>query len=774
MLFLPKFFNNLLYSNSRRARIINLDHKSIHMPPSRTLSIALLVLIFSSAVTVAFNAQAASAQSLSVAISSPSSGAVFNRGESVTVTVSVSSAGSPVSGATVTATNPTGGQIALSQTATPGTYSGQYAVQASDPVGAWTINVQAISGADVASAHTNVSISGLLVVSVVSPAAGSMYNVGESATVKATVTYQDNSPLPPAAVVSFANPSGVAVPMNVDPTDSSGKTWTGMYTVLASDVPADGVAWTVTVSATSAGNTGSSVSSVSLFKTLAVGVSTFGSSAFTTPQTNFQLGQTVYVKGAVSLHDGSPVSSGTVSFTITGTTIFSTSMPMTFVLSMNSWTGSYALQPSDQQGTQTVTVSASDSNGNGGSGSQQITVGATGLSVSITSPSAGSVFNRGQDVTISASVTAAGTPATGATVTATNPSGGAIALANMGSGTYSAHYTIFSTDPTGTWLIAAQANQDGLSGSSQLAVTISSQLKVAASTWSSSSFTVPQNSFSTGQTVFVKAQVSLQGGAVVSAGTVTFVITGTGTAGSPVTMTFNTTLNAWIGSYTIVQSDHAGTQTVTAAASDGKGNSGSGTQSIGINAPPTSQQPLEAVITFNPATQDLQVNAVCNPGCVGPTTVSMTSAVHGHGQGKGDDKPDKGGKNTRTYVLTDSAGHSVTLTIRVNGHGHELKARVLSIHYGSSAPVATHHDQLSFQYSLAKDGSLKTLEQKATADGTGHIQAHFDAKKDTTKITIDPKSQGVDGNGNVTKSGLWLLELTTSGGALSANYFQSP
>jgi hypothetical protein len=763
---------------------------------SRTLSAALLVLLLSSAV-VAFNGQAASAQSLSVTISSPGSGAVFNRGESVTVTAAVSSAGSPVSGATVTATNPTGGKIALSEATTPGTYSGQYAVQAADPVGPWTISVQAINNGDVASTHTTVSISGSLVVSVASPPAGSMLNVGESATVKATVTYQDGSPLPPAALVSFANPSGGAVPMTVDSADSSGKTWTGTYTILASDVPADGVTWSMTASATSSGNTGSSVRTASLFKTLVVGVSTFGSSDFSTPQTNFQVGQTVYVKAAVGLHDATTVSSGTVSFTISGTTIFSTSMPMTYVLSMNSWTGSYTIQSADQQGAQTVTVTATDASGNAGRGTQQITIGAQGLTVSMTSPPAGSIFNRGQVATISASVAVAGTPATAATVTANSPSGGTISLANLGSGAYSAYYTIFSIDPPGTWLIAAQAIQGGLTGSSQVAVTISSQLRVAASTWSSSSFTVPQSTYSTGQTVFVKAQVSLQGGAVVPAGTVTFTIGGTGIASAPMAMTFSNSLNAWVGSYTLVQSDQAGTQAVTVAASDGNGNSGSGTQSISIAPAINPQQPLEAAITFNPTNQDVQVNAICNPGCVGPTSVTMTNTLqatssgHGNGHSDGHGKGShgdggghgKGALSVRTYVIADSAGHSITLLVGVKNDGHEVKARVLSIQYGGSAPVTSFaklHNRLSFQYSVAKDGSLKTLEESAHAYGTAHVQAHFSADKGATTITTWPQGSHVGDNGDngdngssITKSGLWLLELVTSNGALSVSYFQS-
>jgi hypothetical protein len=860
---------------------------------SRSLSVALLSLLLLSGVTVAL-AQSASAQTLSVAISSPASGAVFNRGEAGTITASVTLAGSPVSGATVTATNPTGGEVSLSPTATPGTYSGQYAVQASDPVGAWTINVQAISGGQAASAHTAVSISGSLVVSVVAPPAGSAFNIGESATVQATVTYQDGSALPSTALVGFANPSGGAVPMAVDSADSSGKTWTGTYTILASDVPADGVTWPITVSATSSGNTGSSVRSASLFKTLVVGVSTFGSSTFTTPQTNFQVGQTVYVKAAVALHDGATVSSGVVFFTITGTTIFSASMPMTYVLSMNSWTGSYTVQSTDQQGAQTVTVSAADSKGNTGGGSQHITIGAQGLSVSITSPSAGATFNRGQGVTISATVAAGGIPQTAATVTANSPSGATITLANLGLGTYSAHYTIFSTDTTGTWLIAAHATQGGLSGSAQEAVTVSSALNVAVSTWSSSSFTAPQTTFNVGQTVYVKALVSLQNGATVPAGTVTFAITGTSIASSPVAMTFSTSLNAWIGSYTILGSDHVGGQTVSVSAADTNGNSGTGTspvtigvqglsvsitspasgssfnrgQTLTISAsvaaagtpatgatvtanspsggtitlanqgsgtyaalytilstdpagtwaitvqasqgglsgssevavtigtvPPTSQA-LEAIITLNPSTHNIEVSAVCNTtaGCVGPTSItnSSTSTHGGHGDGDGVGDADDhdqgqgsgqgngrgsgqghgqggndqgqghrmGGATLFTFVIKDTAGHSLTLNVSVVSAGGLVTARVRGIQYGDAAPVEPAANRISFAF--APGGNL---DERARADGSKYSDL-FNARNDTTMVTT--------GSGTSTESGLWLLELVTSNGSLSVNSVSVP
>ena len=851
----------------------------MHSRPSQSFSIVFLVLLLSSAVTVAFGAQVAFAQTFSITISSPNSGAVFNRGQTVTITASVSSGG-PVSGASVTANSPTGGTITLSETATLGTYSAQYTILATDPVGTWTINVQAIKNGQVASTQTSVSISGSLKVSIVSPAANAKFNIGETVTVKATVTLQDSSPVPASASVGFSKPIAGSVSASVDASDSSGRTWTGRYTILPSDVPADGFTWPITMAAGFAGNTGSSVQNVNLFRTLKVDVSTFSSSAFNVPKDSFVRGETVFVKGVIDLQDGAVVSSGTVTFVISGTNVATTPLVMTFTPSVNAWTGSYTLSASDQVGQQSVTVSSADAQGNAGSGTHQITVGTTqGLSVSITSPSPNSVFNRGETVTVSATVTMGGAPVTGAIVTANTPTGRTITLTGGAGGIYSAQYTILSTDPVGAWTIAVTATQGAQSSSAQVVAAISASLKVsvitppagtklnigqtatvkarvtfqdgsaipttasvsfnrptsgtvlmsvdtsdpsgkswmgsytivasdvptdgatwsivvsarvggntgssgptnvnlfnslkvAVSTRSSSSFTVHKDAFVRGDTVFVEAQITRQDGTIVSSGSVSSKITGTSIANSPVTMAFSTSLNAWVGSYTLLQTDQTGNQIVTVSATDASGNSGSRTHIIGIEVPVTAPQPLEAKITFDPQTQDITVKAVCNPGCISPATVGVTSTAS-HNNGKGDDKGNNGAGILRTYTIADSAGHTLLLQLSVKSEGHELKARLLSIQYGNSTPITPSDNEVAFEFSQSKHG-MKNVEQSINVNHAVNAQAHFNGKKDITKIHIETHSEDDhnDHRPNLTMSGLWLLELVTSNGSLNVVFFQ--
>lgn len=861
---------------------------------SKTVSLLLLTLLVTSAITIAAGASVNTASSLTVSVSSPASGTVFNRGQGVTITASVSSGGSPVSGASVVANSPAGATIVLSQTSTPGTYSAHYTVLATDPVGAWIIVVQAVKNGQVGSAQAMVQVSDLILTTVLSPAQNSKFNIGEGVTVKATVTLLDGSPLPPSASVTFSTPTGGSVSMSVDPSDSSGRTWVGAYTVLASDVPADGVIWHLTLTATFDGNTGPAALNIILYRTLTVDVTTFSSSTFTVPQDAFAKGETVYVKGVVDLQDGSVVSSGSVTFVISGASVAATPVSMVFTPSLSAWTGSYTLLASDQAGSQVVTVSATDLHGNAGSGVHQITVGtSSGLVVSMTSPSPNSVFNRGETATISALVTMGGAPVTGATVTATTPVGGTIALTPGTGGTYSAQYTVSSTDPVGVWSITVAANLGTQSGSAQVTSMISASLKlsviapppgtqlnigqsvtvkatvtfqdgsaipasasisfrgpaaeavtmsvnpsdpshvtwvgaytitaadvpvdgttwyltvsasvggntgssgatavklfnslnVQVSTWSSSSFTTPKDSFVRGDTIYVEAQVLYHDGTVVSSGTVNFEITGTSIAGTPVAMAFSSSLHAWVGSYTLLQTDSTGSQIVSVSALDPSGNRGSGTHTIGIEVPVTSLQPLEAKITFNPQTHDLAVEAVCNTGCVSPTTVSFTStantAHHDHGGGD-DDRDDGHGDGTlRTYTLSDSAGHTLVLEILVFAEGQGVKAQLVSIQYGNSAPISVPDNEISFGASHGgegnhdwKDGGHGNLQQSISINDVVSARAHFDAKNDVTHIQIETqnRSDNNEAGQNLKLNGFWLLDLVTSNGSLSVDYFQA-
>lgn len=81
---------------------------------------------------------------MSVVISQPTSGTVVQRGQLITISAAVTNSMGAVGGATVTADTPSNGQLTLPQvSSTNGVYSITYQVLMNDPLGSWTMVVQA-------------------------------------------------------------------------------------------------------------------------------------------------------------------------------------------------------------------------------------------------------------------------------------------------------------------------------------------------------------------------------------------------------------------------------------------------------------------------------------------------------------------------------------------------------------------------------------------------------------------------------------------------------
>src|SRR6267143_2730682 len=273
---------------------------------SRKAIYSVLLLLLSSGAGGLLIKGPAFGQSLSVAISSPSAGATFATGQTVTISAMVSDGGSPVSGATVSANSPTGTTLALTPTLTPGIYSVAYGpLGTTTPTGTWTITVVASSGGMTQSAQVAIFIvSSSLIVVFLSPSSGTLYNVGETAIIKAFVTHPDGTAIPSSSAVTFTKPNGLTTPMVTDSTDPAGRNWIASYTVISSDALPQGFDWPITITATAGTRTGSAVQHVSLFNSLHVAVSTFSTNTYTTSQDTFVAGQTVFVKAPVTLHDG--------------------------------------------------------------------------------------------------------------------------------------------------------------------------------------------------------------------------------------------------------------------------------------------------------------------------------------------------------------------------------------------------------------------------------------------------------------------------------------
>jgi cell wall-associated NlpC family hydrolase len=212
-----------------------------------------------------------------------------------------------------------------------------------------------------------------------------------------------------------------------------------------------------------------------------------------------------------------------------------------------------------------------------------------------------------------------------------------------------------------------------------------------------------------------------------------------------------------------------GGQIVNGSATDMAGNSATGSVTISID-----KTPPEVFTQFDPQTKDIVLFGRDSLSGVTPDPVLPVSLVPlGQGDNDGDDMgcldSDDMHKELRTYQVLDLAGNPVTLVEKVKRKGRLLRAKFISIQYGNGPVTTLPRNRESFDWTLAKDGTLRELDQEfriAPNWDVSRVEADFDAATNQTIVIQQvpkPKSK-------VVKPGLDLLHLATSGGALSIEF----
>ena len=211
---------------------------------------------------------------MSVVVSQPTSGTTVPRGQALTITAAVANSLGAVSGAVVTADTPSNGQLTLPQvSSTNGVYSLSYQVLMNDPLGSWTIIVQATdtNGNSGTSLPVTVTVtkSDLFVDAMVTYNSkgipSTSFSSGDTLYSYFRIKYSGSSGGFLASgqyVVSVKNPSGITV-ANLTAVYDANRL--GFYTPTGYSVSTfdPGGAWTVGVDANSLndgfGNTGPSI-----------------------------------------------------------------------------------------------------------------------------------------------------------------------------------------------------------------------------------------------------------------------------------------------------------------------------------------------------------------------------------------------------------------------------------------------------------------------------------------------------------------------------------
>src|SRR5438128_1351216 len=179
-----------------------------------------------------------------------------------------------------------------------------------------------------------------------------------------------------------------------------------------------------------------------------------------------------------------------------------------------SWTQLNGTVNTNVEGVYNVAVNQTSPTNIANVATGQFTVTAM-MSVVVSQPTSGTIVQRGQALTITATVANSLGAVTGAVVTADTPSNGQLTLPGVSStsGVYSISYQVLMNDPLGSWTIIVRAKDSNQNSGVSLPVNVTiakSDLFVDAMvTYNSKG--VPAASFSTGDTVYPYFRIKYSG-----------------------------------------------------------------------------------------------------------------------------------------------------------------------------------------------------------------------------------------------------------------------
>ena len=210
-------------------------------------------------------------------------------------------------------------------------------------------------------------------------------------------------------------------------------------------------------------------------------------------------------------------------------------------------------------------------------------------------------------------------------------------------------------------------------------------------------------------------------------------------------------------------------QAVTGMATDNAGNGASVTCLVNID-----ETPPDAYLQFDPTSKDVAVYGTDALSGVPPGPVAVAS-VQATAWDDDDDKDDHHWRvnwdrdrtttELRTYKVSDLAGNTLLLIVKVSKDDNHLRWHILSLQYQSNPALALADNHALVEWLFTEKGALKTLDQEVRI-GRGRdsqeVDAQFESRENDTIIQVE-------GDGRpkpVKKPGLDLLRLATQVGKL--------
>ena len=311
--------------------------------------------------------------SLGVSVQNQLSGSLtqsYSYGTTIGFTATVTSGSLPITSGTVSASivGPSGQQIAsnvpFTYNSVAKTWSGSYAIKATDPAGAWTAEVSVKSGASGIGFTTFTVGDGVtLFLPYFNATTGSGSLVflltGETINVSAAITFPGGQCCVSGgnfkATFNLNSPTGKLegqIPLAYNGTS---QLWEGSFPIPYS---ADQGAWILTVSGTdSYGNSGMT------YSWLNVGLNVL----LSTDSPGYIIGDTMTILAAPEYPNGQVTAQGNFTAVVTSGTKLVSDVPLTYSWLYGLWTGALTLAKSYPTGYYKITVGGDDGSGNSGS-----------------------------------------------------------------------------------------------------------------------------------------------------------------------------------------------------------------------------------------------------------------------------------------------------------------------------------------------------------------------------------------------------------------------
>jgi len=164
----------------------------------------------------------------------------------------------------------------------------------------------------------------------------------------------------------------------------------------------------------------------------------------------------------------------------------------------------------------------------------------------------------------------------------------------------------------------------------------------------------------------------------------------------------------------------------------------------------------EGVVLFDTATQKLIVTGK-DETTVHPTVTLVPIEKHATREEDGDEY-----KKGTMYRIKDEAGNTTMLSFgKFTQEGKEAHVALEQVAYSTTSRTIFPQNEIQYEWSLEKNGTIKKLEQHVSVKGQADARADYDHKTNQTMLTIGKTSQQFPGLlviGLETKTGQLILK----------------